>query len=55
MDLKTQTPRERRIQALANAYATARAIARNPHAAAQVLENALIRAGYKIVIAEAKP
>ena len=55
MDVTNQTPRERMLQAIANAYATARSLSREPYGAAQRLEAALIKVGYKIVIAEAKP
>jgi hypothetical protein len=45
----TLTPRARRLNVMANAYATARAIASNPYTAAQVIDAALKKAGFKVV------
>lgn len=43
------TPRARRLKAMANAYATAKAVACNPDMGAQVFDAALNKAGFKVV------
>ena len=42
------TPRAKKMQAVANAYAMARAVACNDDMGALVIERTLVKAGYKI-------
>jgi hypothetical protein len=43
------TPRSKRLGAMANAYAEAKAVAFNPEMASHVMDRALRKSGYKVV------
>jgi hypothetical protein len=42
------TPRSKRLSAMANAYAEAKAVSFNPEMASHVMERALRKSGYKV-------